>query len=148
MEAVKLVCGTFPLSLLSEEDSGGRPVSPSAESCSFSCRPHIYILNGFLWQLGIFMAPFGSMGFAADGGVEMGGVVSSDGGRGTLQIQNRMGDMAPSGDFTLCVWSLFLIFGRFGSFCVFLQLSSHGVGLRFLHTGIQNFSLRERGSRF
>lgn len=30
------------------------------------------------------MAPFGSMGFAADGGVEMGGVVSSDGGRGTL----------------------------------------------------------------
>lgn len=65
------------------------------------------------------MAPFGSMGFAADGGVEMGGVVSSDGGRGTLQIQNRMGDMAPSGDFTLCVWSLFLIFGRFGSFCVF-----------------------------
>lgn len=75
------------------------------------------------------MAPFGSMGFAADGGVEMGGVVSSDGGRGTLQIQNSLGDMAPSGDFTHCVWSLLLISGRFGSFCVFLQLSSHGVGL-------------------
>lgn len=59
----------------------------------------------------------------------MGGVVSSDGGRGTLQIQNRMGDTAPSGDFPHCVWSLFLIFGRFGSFCVFPQLSSHGVGL-------------------
>lgn len=35
------------------------------------------------------MAPFGSMGFAADGGVEMGGVVSSDGGRGALRYKTE-----------------------------------------------------------
>lgn len=73
MEAVKVklfqVWGAFPLGLASEADGGRRPESPSApESCSFSCRPHIHMLNGFLWQLGIFMAPFDSMGFAADGG--------------------------------------------------------------------------------
>lgn len=74
------------------------------------------------------MAPFGSMGFAADGGVEMGEWYLQ------MEGEERFGyktewETAPSGDFTHCVWSLFLIFGRFGSFCVFLPLSSHGVGL-------------------
>lgn len=115
------VCGRFPLRLVSEADGGGRP-----ESCSFSCRPHIHILNGFLWHLGIFMAPFDSMGFAADGGGRCwwGGGVSSDGGRATATLQNS--SLRPFGrlNFTRLIWSLLIIVGliihEFGSFlCLF-----------------------------
>lgn len=102
-----------------EADRGGRPVNPyaapsAAVSRSFSCRPHIHILNGFLWQLGIFMAPFGSMGFAVLGRVGGGerGVVfrwresnASD----TKQNWRRR----PSGRFYSSFWSLLLMSWRF-----------------------------------
>lgn len=41
-------------------------------------RPTSTLLNGFLWQLGIFMAPSDSMGFAAEteGSSEGGGTAA------------------------------------------------------------------------
>lgn len=81
MEVVKIKCflvcrGLFCLTLFSEAD---RPVQTLNQSVwswarsragilfmSASRRPTSTRLNGFLWQLGIFMAPFDSMGFAAE----------------------------------------------------------------------------------
>lgn len=140
MEAAKvsefLVCGSFPLSLLREADGGGRATKPvvcSRAVLIFMSPPHIHNLNGFLWQLGIFMALFDSMGFSADGGWRCwwgGGCLQ-------MEVEKRFGcetEQQPSSHWEISLFlfgvcynynKLFVILDCFCSYSGF----SHGGGL-------------------
>lgn len=84
------------------------------------------------------MAPFGSMGFAADGGVE----------GGCLQMEGEEHFSCKTEQEPCPRWEILLIV--FGVCCSFLALfvssfSCFQMELSSLQTGIQNFSLSERG---